>query len=96
MKSKASRIEHGIEICNTCVRPVDKPYRYTIIDVRGHRQECGCVSECHDVHVRQNTKPNWMAARYMLPKWVTEARAAIKRIGSVPSSGPIKNETIGD
>lgn len=73
MKVQASRIENGIEICNTCVRPASQPYRYAWKD--GER---GCVSECHDVHVRRNTKPNWMAPRYVLPKWITECRKAMR------------------
>ena len=73
MKVQSSRIENGQEICNTCIRPVDRPYRYK--DSQGN--ERGCVASCHDVHVRRNTKPNWMAPRYVLPKWITEARRNI-------------------
>ena len=73
MKIQSSRIENGQEICNTCGRPADKPYRY---DYNGHQR--GCIASCHDKHIRRNTKPNWMAPRYVLPKWVTEARHAIK------------------
>ena len=73
MKIQASRIESGIEICNICVRPTDKPYRY-----QTDKGERGCVSECHDVHVHRNTKPNWMAARYVMPKWILDCRRAIR------------------
>ena len=75
MKVQSSRIENGIEICNTCVRPVDKPYRYKTED--GER---GCVASCHDVHIRRNTNPNWMnKTHYVLPKWITTARKAITK-----------------
>ena len=74
MRVKASRIENGVEICNTCIRPVESPFRYKTWDGKTR----GCVSECHDVHIRQNTKPNWMKPRYVLPKWVTECRSALK------------------
>lgn len=73
MKIQASRIEDGIEICNTCSCPVSKPYRYAW---KGEQR--GCVSQCHDVHVRINTKPNWMPPRYVLPKWITAARKSIR------------------
>jgi hypothetical protein len=79
MKVKASRIENGIEICNTCVLPADTPYRYTYINQFGKPETRGCVSECHDVHVRTNTKPNWMAPRYAMPKWITDCRRAMRK-----------------
>lgn len=72
---QSSRIENGQEICNTCVRPVENPFRYRTHD----GLERGCVAECHDVYVRHNTKPNWMAPRYVLPKWITECRAALRK-----------------
>jgi len=78
-RPKASRIENGVEICNTCVRPVDQPFRYK--DSQG--RERGCVSKCHDVHVRHNTKPNWMAPRYVMPKWITDCRRTIQQIEQV-------------
>jgi hypothetical protein len=73
MKIQASRIEDGIEICNTCVRPADKPYRY-----QHNGEERGCVAPCHDVHVRRNTNPGWAKPRYVLPKWITACRKAIE------------------
>jgi len=75
MRIKSSRIENEQEICNTCIRPVSDPFRYKTHDglVRG------CVAECHDIHVRTNTKPSWMAPRYVLPKWITAARTAIRK-----------------
>jgi hypothetical protein len=72
MTPNASRIEDGIEICNTCVRPIDKPYCYA-----HNGGVAGCVSRCHDEHVRKNTKPGWMAPRYVLPAWILEARRGI-------------------
>jgi hypothetical protein len=71
----ASRIENGKEICNTCIRPVNQPFRYKYSQGR----ERGCVSTCHDLYIRRNVNPSWMSrTRYTLPKWVTEARRAIK------------------
>jgi hypothetical protein len=73
-KVKSSRIEDGQEICNTCVRLVDKPYRYKTPS----GETRGCVASCHDVHVRRNANPAWMSRkRYVLPKWITEARRNI-------------------
>ena len=72
-KVKSSRIENGQEICNTCVRPVQTPYRYDVEGRHGKEQR-GCVASCHDVFVCRSTKPNWMSPRYVLPKWITEAR----------------------
>lgn len=71
-KVASSRIENGREVCNTCGHDASNPYRY-----RTERGERGCIASCHDVHVRHNTKPNWMAPRYLLPKWITEARRKI-------------------
>lgn len=73
LKVQSSSVENGQEICNTCVRPVAAPYRYK----NAAGQQRGCIASCHDVHVRHNTKPNWMAARYVLPKWITECRNKI-------------------
>jgi hypothetical protein len=76
MKIQASHInESGLEICNICGREADKPYRY-----QTERGERGCVSECHDIHIRRNTNPEWAKSRYVLPKWVTECRKAIKSL----------------
>ena len=65
-------MEDGVEVCNACVRPASSPYRYST--AQGER---GCVARCHDAHIRRNTKPGWMSPRYVLPKWVTEARRQI-------------------
>lgn len=73
MKIKSSRMENGIEICNSCQRPSDSPYRYETF--KGETR--GCVASCHDKHVAHNTNPNWMAPRMVLPKWITEARRAM-------------------
>lgn len=78
---KPSRVENGVEVCNTCVHPADSPYRYET--AKGER---GCISKCHDVHVRHNTKPNWMSPRYVMPKWILEARKAIKALAEVPAN----------
>lgn len=74
INAKAGRIENGIEICNTYVRPANDPFRYKL---SGGRQR-GCVSTCHDAHVRRNMRPGWAKPRFVLPKWITEARHAIK------------------
>ena len=72
-KVASSRIENGIEICNTCVRPVGSPYRYQTAN--GQR---GCIASCHDINVRYSTDANWVTKkRYRLPKWITEARGKI-------------------
>ena len=66
-------MENGIEICNTCVRPIDKPYRYNTND--GER---GCIASCHDTHVRYSKDADWVTnKRYRLPKWITVARNKI-------------------
>ena len=66
-------MENGIEICNTCVRPIDKPYRYNTND--GKR---GCIASCHDTHVRYSKDADWVTRkRYRLPKWITAARNKI-------------------
>jgi hypothetical protein len=70
LKVASSRIEDGREICNTCIRPVETPYRYRTPS----GETRGCIASCHDRHVRRNTKPDWIKARYVLPKWITEAR----------------------
>jgi hypothetical protein len=73
-KVASSRIENGQEVCNTCVRPADNPYRYRTAD--GAR---GCIASCHDVHVRYSTDAGWVTKkRYRLPKWITEARRKIE------------------
>jgi hypothetical protein len=73
IKVASSRIENGQEICNTCVCPVNAPYRYQTVN--GQR---GCIASCHDVHIRRNANPGWMSkTRYVLPKWITEARSKI-------------------
>ncbi len=73
-------------VCNTCVQPYDKPFRYPM-----HNGEIrGCVDRCHDKHVRRNTKPDWCKPRYVLPKWITIARAAIKLL-----SGSSLNRQLG-
>jgi hypothetical protein len=72
-KVMSSRIENGIEICNTCCRPAHSPYRYKTED--GRR---GCIASCHDVYVRYSKDADWVSKkRYRLPKWITEARAKI-------------------
>jgi hypothetical protein len=73
MKVQAAHLENGVMICNICGNPANNPYRYQT--PKGDR---GCVSECHDVYVRINTKPDWMPARYVLPKWITDCRRAIR------------------
>lgn len=74
-KVQSSRIENGQEICNTCVRPTNSPFRYKT--EKG--EERGCIASCHDVHIRHNTNPNWVGkTHYVLPKWITAARHAIK------------------
>ena len=78
MRVKSSRIENGQETCNTCGRPADSPYRYQYTDAHEKRVERGCIASCHDVHVRVNTKPNWMAPRHVMPRWILAARKAIK------------------
>lgn len=75
MKVNSSSFQDGIEICNTCTRPVDNPYRYEYLNRYGKPEIRGCVASCHDKHVAHNTKPNWMAPRMVLPKWITEARS---------------------
>jgi len=75
LQIKSSRIENGLEICNICGREASKPFRYQ----NNMGQTRGCISQCHDTHIRVNTKPNWMAPRYVLPRWVTEARRTIKK-----------------
>jgi hypothetical protein len=75
VKVKSSRIENGQEICNTCIRPVNEPFRYK----DSNNEIRGCVASCHDVHIRRNTNPTWVnKTHYVLPKWVTEARRNIK------------------
>lgn len=71
-KVASSRMEDGKEICNTCCRPADAPFRYDT--TKGQR---GCVASCHDKHVARNTKPNWMKPRMVLPVWITAARRAM-------------------
>jgi len=74
IKVQSSRVENEQEICNTCVRPVNLPYRYKASD--GSTR--GCVASCHDVHVRYSTDADWVTKkRYRLPKWIIEARRAI-------------------
>jgi hypothetical protein len=74
IKVKSSRMENGQEICNTCVRPIGEPFRYT--DHKG--QIRGCIASCHDVHIRRNTNPDWVGkTHYVLPKWITDARRSI-------------------
>lgn len=72
-KVKSSRMENGVEICNTCCRPADQPYRYK--NSKGETR--GCVASCHDKHVATNTRPNWREARMVLPRWITDARRAM-------------------
>lgn len=73
IKCKSSRMQDGEEICNTCVQPADKPYRY-----KTDKGERGCIATCHDKHIRVNANPNWVTrTRYILPKWITEARSKI-------------------
>lgn len=77
-KVQSSRVENGVEVCNTCVRPADKPYRYTYTDSYGKPITQGCIASCHDKHVRYSNDADWVSKkRYRLPKWITEARAKI-------------------
>lgn len=72
-KVASSRMENGQEICNTCICPVSKPFRYAT--VKGKR---GCIATCHDAHVRYSTDADWVSKkRYRLPKWITAARASL-------------------
>ncbi len=76
-------------ICNTCVRPADSPFRYKTRS----GETRGCIASCHDPYVAHNTRPNWMAARMVLPQWITRARRAIphfERLYTGP--GPIPRE----
>ena len=73
IRVKSSRIENGVEFCNTCCRQAATPFRYK--DSWG--RERGCVASCHDAHVARTTKPKWMAPRMVLPKWITDARRAM-------------------
>lgn len=77
-KVASSRIENETEICNTCVRPANSPYRYTRTNAYGKPKTRGCIASCHDVHVRYSTDASWVAKkRYRLPKWITDARNAM-------------------
>lgn len=72
LRVRASREENGVEVCNTCCNPADRPYRWK----DGEGRTFGCTSACHDVHVRTNKAPSWMAPRWVLPAFVVEARRA--------------------
>ncbi len=51
MKIKASRIENGVEICNTCVKPVNQPFRSSVRDGLYYKVDAGCVSKAHNGHI---------------------------------------------
>lgn len=69
-KVKSSRIEDGVEICNTCCNHVDNPFRYE----NSNGDTRGCVASCHDTYVARNTRPGWVKPRMVLPAWITAAR----------------------
>ncbi len=81
LKVQSSRTENGVEICNTCCRPADQPFRYKTS--KGETR--GCVASCHDKHVAVNTKPNWMAPRMVLPTWITAARRGMPMFERMPA-----------
>lgn len=70
IKIASSRIEGGIEICNTCCRPADAPFRYR----REDGSERGCIASCHDKHIAKNAHPVWRAPLMRLPSWITHTR----------------------